>query len=246
VIEFAGPITISNNYSAASGPACETLITGTPISIQNLLLTQGSFALSTSAPVVTAASLTQGGTVQVTNGNFTANELVENYIGGTYTIYNGQINLHQDALQFVDINASLNIHGGLFNIYGGGDDSYWPFFGSGGLTMDGGVLDFKSVGIHLNDNSFSENISGGIIKTVGEIYADPGITFFTPAGGAVEMYGTETSTVSLRPGCYFHDFLSSKTPPGVVNAGSNLTVKGEFRVKSSVFNSNSYVITVGN
>lgn len=247
IVEFAGPTTINNNYNAASGgAACETLITGTPVSIQSLLLTQGAFALSTSAPVVTAGSLSQGGSVQVTNGNFTASDLVQNFVGGTYTIYNGQINLNQDVSQFVDLNANINIHGGTFSIDGSQDDSYWPYLASGSLTMDAGVLDFKSVGIHLYNNSFTENITGGMIRTAGNFSSASGVTFFTPEGGAVEMYGDATGQAILVTGCYFHDFYAAKASPAVVNPGSNLVIKGELKVKSSEFKTNGYLISVGN
>jgi hypothetical protein len=46
------------NNMGAGGPTGETLITGTPFDVQNqMILTQGTFALSASAPLVTVASL---------------------------------------------------------------------------------------------------------------------------------------------------------------------------------------------
>jgi len=247
VVEFAGPITINNIYNAGSGgAACYTLVTGSPVNIQNQLnLSQGSFALSSSAPVVTAGSLIQGGSIQVTNGSFTANDLAESFIKGAYILYNGQINLNQDPVQFLDLNANLTIHGGELNVDGGTDESYWPFNGSGSLTMDGGVLDFKSVGIHPFSNSFTENITGGLIKTVGRFYSNAGVTFFTPEGGAVEMYGDNNTQILLQTGCYFHDLYISKNPPAMVNPLSDLLIKSELKVKSSEFQTDGFLIHVG-
>lgn len=246
VVEFAGPITVNNNYyGGGGGAACETFITGTPISIQTLNLTTGNFALSTSAPVVSVISFSQGGTVQVTNGSFTVNDLVENYIGGAYTIYNGQINLTQDASSLVDLNANLYIHGGAFNVLGGTDLSYWPYMASGSLTMDAGVLDFQTVGIHLYSDSFTENVTGGMIRTAGYFTSGSGITFFTPGGGAVELYGDDYVQVNMAAGCWFHDMYAAKTAPATVEPSSSLTVKGELKVKSSEFNTNGYQVTVG-
>jgi hypothetical protein len=246
-VEFAGPTTIVNNYLAATNPSCESFITGTPFTVQNqMTLTQGSFALSASAPVVTVAKLQQGGTLQVTNGNFTASDLLDAYVGGDYFLYNGQINLCQDVLQFADINADITITGGEFNVYGGqGSNCYWPFPTAGSLTMSGGVLDIKNQGIYLFNNSFTENITGGVIRTTGYFGYNAGVTFFTPAGGAVEVYGDGTSYISLPSGCYFHDFYSSKNTGFPATASTNLDIKGELKVKSSVFRTNSKIINVG-
>jgi len=246
-VEFAGPTTINNDYNAgAGGAACETFITGTPIDIQNQLnLAQGTVSLSSSAPVVSTSSLAQGGTLQVTNGNFTADDLADYNIVGDYTLHNGQINLYQDNIFFVDPDADLTIHGGEFNIYGGSDIAYWPYSGPGSLTMDGGVLDFKSVGIYLDSDSFSESITGGLIRTVGDFLTSTSVTFFTPSGGTVELYGDGNSDVELQPGCYFHDFVAGKNPPGSVTATSDLNIKGELRVKSAEFNTNGFTIDVG-
>ncbi len=246
IVEFAGPTTVNDTYFAGQGGAeCETFITGTAVNIQTLHLSQGNFALSTSIPTVTVSSLVQGGTVQVTNGNFTVDDLVDNDIRGTYTIYNGQINLNQDPAGFLDLNANLNINGGTINVDGGQDNSYWPYFSAGSITMSAGVLDFKSTGIILNTGTFTENITGGVIRTVGLFQANTGVTFFTPSGGAVEMYGDDDSQISLQAGCYFHDLYSSKTSPAIVYPTKDMTVKGELRVKSSSFETSGYLVNVG-
>jgi hypothetical protein len=131
------------------------------------------------------------------------------------------------------------------NIYGGQDVSYWPYFAAGSITMEAGILDFKSVGIVLNTGTFTENITGGLIRTVGHIQGSTGMTYFTPEGGAFEIYGDVNSFVGLPAGCYFHDLYASKTAPYVVSSNTNFTVKGELKVKSSTFNTNGYLVNVG-
>jgi hypothetical protein len=97
----------------------------------------------------------------------------------------------------------------------------------------------------LYTGTFTENITGGLIRTVGDLLSASGMTYFTPEGGAVEMYGSVNSQISLPAGCYFHDLYSAKTLPAVVSPSSNLTIKGELKVKSSTFNSGTYLIIVG-
>lgn len=245
-VEFAGPTTINSTYYAAQGGSgCASLITGTPVAIQILRLPQGTFSLSASAPIVTATAIYQGGTVQVTDGNFTANDLAESYIGGTYTIYNGVINLNQDPGGFLDLNGNLNIYGGIVNVAGGQDNSYWPYLSTGSITMNAGILDFQSVGIILNTGTFTENITGGLIRTVGIFQANTGVSFFTPSGGAVELYGEEFTMLTMNNDCYFHDLYLSKVPPAQALLNTNLTVKGELKLNSSYFNTGPYLLNVG-
>lgn len=122
----------------------------------------------------------------MTDGTFTVSDLYEPYIGGDYILYDGQINLHQDVAQFVDINGDISIGGGEFNVYGGlGSYCYWPYPTSGSLTMSGGTLDIRNQGIYLYTNSFVENITGGVIRTPGYFGYNSGVAFFTPEGGVV-------------------------------------------------------------
>jgi hypothetical protein len=176
---------------------------------------------------------------------FTVNDLGEPYIGGTYVLENGQINLTQDNSNWADLEANITITSGEFNVYGGNGDSFWPYAGTGFLTMGGGVLDFKDIGIYLYSDAFTENITGGVIRTSGSFQMEPGITFFTPAGGAVESYGGSPSFLASQPGCYFHDFWAGKDPGIPVSAISAIDIKGELWVKSGRFLENGQQINVG-
>jgi hypothetical protein len=247
-IDIAGNTVVTNNFEVgAGGNACNVFVTASTLDVQNQLnLQAGTLALSASAPTVTVASMLQGGTLQVTNGTFTANDLSDNHLIGDYILYNGTINLHQDNVQYVDLDCDIIIDNGTFNIFGGGSDSYWPFSGSGSLDMEGGVLDFKDVGITFYNNSFTESLTGGAIRTPGNIFSYGGVTFFTPAGGTVEMTGSSTRSITLQNTCYFHDLKINKNPGVAVNAGSDIVITDELIISSGTFNTNNHLVTVGN
>jgi hypothetical protein len=246
-INIAGNTVVTNNFDiGAGGSACSVVVTSSLLSVGNELdLSAGALGLSTSAPIVTAGTLRQGGTLEMTNGTFTANDLIENHLIGDYTLHNGTINLYQDGSQYTDLDCDIVIHNGNFNIYGGTSDSYWPFTGSGSLTMDGGVLEFMDVGITFYNNSFTENVTGGTIRTPGNLNTFPGISFFTPAGGTFEFTGAGSSNISLESTCYFHDLKINKSPDISVNAYSPLNIKNELKVSGGKFNTNNFLITVG-
>jgi len=246
-IDITGNTVVINNFEVgAGGSDGEVLVTSSSLNVQNQLnLQMGTLALSASAPTVTAGSLYQGGTLQVTNGSFTANDLTDNHLIGNYILYNGTINLHQDNVQFVDLDGNITIQNGSFNIFGGNGNSFWPFAGSGSLTMSGGILDFKDVGITFYNNSFTENITGGILRSAGNIDSFTGTNFFTPSGGKVEMTGISNANITMQNTCYFHDLQISKSPGIIVYANSDITVKNELKVSTGTFNTNNYLITVG-
>lgn len=245
VVQFNGPTTIVNNYYAGvSGTDCTTLIIGSPFQVQNqLVLNQGWFSLSGSAPTVTVSIFDQGGNLSVTNGTFSCSDLVDNGIFGTYHLYNGAINLTQDAYSFIDNSADITIENGTFSIYGGADISWWPGSGTHTFTMQAGTLDIKNIGIYLSSNSMTYNITGGTLINPGPFYNSGTVTNFTPSGGCVEFSGTNSSTVALTGTNYFHDLRINKSG-ATLSANSNLTIHGELDVKSGNFNTNNRVITV--
>jgi hypothetical protein len=246
-VDIAGNTVVTNNFEiGAGGSDCEVLVTASSLDVQNQLnLQAGTLALSTSAPTVTAAILLQGGTLQLTDGTFTANDLSDNHLIGDYILYNGTVNLHQDNVQYVDLDGDLDIHNGSFNIFGGGSDSFWPYTGSGSLTMSGGVLEFMDVGIRFYNNSFIEDITGGTIRTPGNIYSNTGTNFFTPSGGTVEIAGNTSTAILMQSTCYFHNLEIHKNPGRSVNANSDIAVKNELNISGGSFNTNNYLITVG-
>jgi hypothetical protein len=246
VVQFDSPVTISHNYlAAAGGAACESLVNGSPMNINGqLVLPQGYFAMSTAAPVVNVASLDQGGGISVTNGTLNVGDLIESGIYGTYTLYNGTINLTQNSASFFDLFGDIYIYGGTMNLIGGSDDSYWPGGGSHVLELSAGVMDFQNVGIGMLNNNMTYNITGGKIRTTGNIIGDVACSVFDPSEGSVEMYGSGNKGVSLGTGSWFHDLIINKSA-STVTAMKNFPVKGELDIKAGTFSTNGFVVTVG-
>ncbi len=246
-VEFAGPVTVLGLYEAdGAGSASQTVVSGSPANFKRMHLTAGWFSLTTGDPAVTVDTLFQGGNIQLTSGSFTANDLNEPHVIGDYILFNGQIDLYQDQDQYVDLEADITIQNGQFNIHGGlGEDCWWPYTGDGSLTMSGGVLDIKDQGIFLNNDNFTENITGGVIRTSGYFHSTVGITFFTPSGGSVELYGSGTSLLYLPAACYFHDLWASKEAGSAVSAASPLWISHELKVNSGLFSTNAHLVTVG-
>jgi hypothetical protein len=139
----------------------------------------------------------------------------------------------------------MQIQNGTFNIFGGLTNSYWPWGGSGSLTMSGGILDFKNVGVTLYSDSFTENITGGTIRTAGNLYNNSGVTFFTPEGGTFEFTGSNNSVISLQPECYFHDLKINITSGAMVSLLSDVTVKHAIDVAGGTLHLVYYEINLG-
>jgi hypothetical protein len=244
LIEFAGPVTVSNNYYAsAGGTEGETFITGSPININKLVLPSGAFSLSTSAPTVNVTSFDQGGEVYLTNGTLDIDDIIETSLQGSYTINNGLININQNT-GLMDLAADIYIYGGQMVLTGGTDVSYWPVSGTHVFEMSGGVMDYQTLGISMQNNDMTYNITGGKIRTVGNFTGASGVTVFDPVGTEVELYGSGNSSVNLGTGSWFHNLTINKTG-AQVNATRAFPVKGELDVQSGTFNTSNYLITVG-
>jgi len=83
------------------------------------------------------------GLYRVNGGTFIINDLVDDGIFGTISVTDGQLDIHQDIDQFVDLNCTFFMTGGECNIYGGQDDSWWSYAGNTTITMYDGTLSFK-------------------------------------------------------------------------------------------------------
>ncbi len=155
---------------------------------------------------------TSGG-IYISPGYFSAADLADDGLFGTFFVYNGTIDLHQDNMQVIDLNGKIIVgNAGALNVYGGKGDSHWPFDANASITMTGGVLDFKDVGIWVADHPFytlTENITGGTIKTSGNFRVyNPA---FTPAGGTVELYGGTDAQINNVAGTNFHNLTINKS-----------------------------------
>ncbi|MBE0663288.1 MAG: T9SS type A sorting domain-containing protein [Bacteroidales bacterium] len=154
---------------------------------------------------------TSGG-IWISPGNFTAYDLADNGLFGTFAIYSGTMNLHQDGAQYVDINGTVIIGSGAeLNVFGGATTSYWPYYDNATVFMTGGVLDFKDVGILVYNSptySFTENVTAGTIRTTGHMSVNN--LNFTPSGGTVELYGGSDAGIAVSAG-HFHNVLINKS-----------------------------------
>jgi M6 family metalloprotease-like protein len=170
-----------------------------------------AFRVNNITAVVTCASYKwMAGGIDVLAGTFTASDLVDNGIfGNWYVNYSGIINItNYDG--YVDLDGNIYNYGGTINIYGGTTVSYWPWLADGSITMTDGTIDFKDQGIYINPAgyTFTENVSGGIIRTkLGFIDTRGG---FTPTGGLVELYGTSDANIALAGTSNFYSLHINK------------------------------------
>ncbi|MCX6924917.1 MAG: hypothetical protein NT154_17145 [Verrucomicrobia bacterium] len=195
--------------------------------------TTAQFAVYTGGNVTTAR-LDQGGHLSLLGGQFFASDLFDNGLFGRYTINEGSATLQQNAAQYIDLNAIVDIANGTLRVVGGLGYSDWPYSLNGSLTMSGGVLDFDAAGIRINNGAYklTNNITGGRIRTSGDlVVTNP---TFNPPGGEVEFYGSTSRTLNLVTGSGLHSSIINKTA-ATVTASTNVVLSGDFTLQSGVF-----------
>ena len=156
-------------------------------------------------------SLNQGGTIICNGGTVTVNDLLEEGIYGTHHVISGTINLHQDGSSYIDINGDVTIDDGEMNLYGSfGTNCYFGYDNDASLTISGGILDIKELGILVSDShNFVENITDGLIRTVHSFRCNR--VDFTPTGGTLELYGGTDADVFVYPGSTLFDVNINKS-----------------------------------
>ena len=159
------------------------------------------------------------GLLKVDGGNFTVNDIYDSSIVGTYLLNSGQIDLHQDANSSIDINGSIIIYDGIFNIHGGDDECYFARSDDSYLYMEGGILDIKDRGIHFDDlHLFTHVITDGIIQMNGSFTSDR--HNFSPTGGSIKLYGSNDAEISFGWGNEFHNlFINKSTSDNILKKG---------------------------
>ncbi len=221
----------------------------------NILEVANNAALRfTSGMTVTCAQYdwTSGGIDMNTSATFTALDLVDNAITGNWWLSNssGIINLSNDDAGEVHLHGAMTISSGTFNVYDNStyaNDSAWGSYGNGSLTMSGGTLDFKTVGILvavLSPYSLSLNITGGTIRTVGNVECF--YSGFAPSGGTLEMYGSNTKYLNMSSGTLYN--LKINKAAGVylytsASCAGNFTIgSGTFDTEGSTFSCNNLYV----
>jgi len=154
------------------------------------------------------------GSIYILAGTFTAFDLEDNGIYGTFWVETGgTINLYQgtSAGEYIDLNGGLWILGGTMNVYGGSDDSWWSYSDHAGIAMSEGILDFKDQGIKIHNGGFflNEDITGGTIRTAGGFTGDR--ADFNPAGGTIELYSSSDVSFSHGAGSNFYNVNINKS-----------------------------------
>ncbi len=160
----------------------------------------GYFWMNSPSTVVTCASYDwSAGGISISQGTFTANDLADTGIKGTFVVINNAIINLTNNDGYVDLNGDVSISGeGTLNVYGGTTTSDWSYGGNAVLTMSGGTLDFKNQGIRIYNSptyTFTTNISGGTIRTVGGFEINR--AGFNPTGGTLELYGSTDASLSM-------------------------------------------------
>ncbi len=178
------------------------------------------------------------GFLTVSGGLFYAHDMVDNVIQGSVNLSGGNITLVQDAAQTLGLRGNLNISGGELHIWGGAADmvTAMPSGGNASFTMSDGLFYRHGWGIGIYDNAytFSENITGGIIRTEGNFYCAR--AEFTPAGGTLELTGIAETHLTLVAGT-LHGLLTDK-PEAWVKLLTDVTANGTITVQTGILDLN--------
>lgn len=204
-------------------------------------------------------------------GLFTANDLWDNGIFGTYVISSGgTVNL-SNYNGDIDLNGDLFIGDGTMNVYGGISPSRWSYVDNASITMSDGILDFHDQGIIINDAApyhLTENITGGTIRIAGSFWSET--NEFTPDAGTLELYGYADASLYLTNNSYLHNLVINKVSDNEAINGkmpvsdqksskqmggdsksdntlmiSSLTINGSLNITNGVLNSNGFPIYIG-
>lgn len=190
----------------------------------------------------------QSGWLRVNGGNLVANDLLDPGIFGTISLTSGSITFTQDEYQYIDLRAYLFISGGTFQVNGGNGDSYWPWNDNATLTMGGGILSFDQ-GIYINNNAgFTDNITGGEIRTIKDfrvVRSD-----FNPSGGTISMLASVPAQDSVRLQCNsgssLHHLYIAKTSPIPVVTTSDIVINGDLTIFGGHLKSDKIIHLKGN
>ncbi|MEZ5195948.1 MAG: hypothetical protein R2764_05990 [Bacteroidales bacterium] len=171
---------------------------------------------SSSAEVYCAAYDWTAGAIDILQGTFTADDLTDSSIQGSWYLNDGgEINL-TNTFGYVDLAGDLHIFGGYMHVYSGQDDSYWPIDANASIEMSGGSLKFHDVGIYIrNTGTLTENITDGWIACTGNLRVDR--ADFTPAGGIFAMLGLTDTEIRIDNGWLYQLDIDKSTTKSFSN-----------------------------
>ena len=250
-------ITLAGNWENNAGAAAFTEGTGRVIfngsahqycnntenfNILEVNKSGGALRINSSAATVTSAQYDwTAGAVDVLAGTFTAENLADAGIYGSFYVNPGAV-INLTAVGSVDLmNTSLTFtSGGTINIYGGTSQSTWN---NVNLTMSGSasLLDFHDQGIFINGSyPPTYSISGGTIRTSGNFQCSAP---FSPGAGTVEMDGPDTRYIYMTAGSLHNLKISKSNPAAIVYPVASLNCTGNINITSGIFSISDETVT---
>jgi hypothetical protein len=176
------------------------------------------------------------GTLNVNGGKFWVADLADPGIYGSIIVTSGTLTYHQNVSQYIDLQGDIFMNGGVFKVYGGSGNSYWPYTHNGSIAMYGGTLDFVDVGIDIRPPSsytFTSVISGGTIATSGDFIVQR--TDFNPTGGYVVLKGDDNTgssdpcALSVASGSNLYNlYINKEDDLDNITASGSLDINGYF------------------
>nr|NQU93497.1 hypothetical protein [Bacteroidota bacterium] len=176
------------------------------------------------------------GAIDVLSGSFTANELLDIGIAGEWFV-NDEVHLHQTD-SYVDLLGDLYIFdGGYMHVYGGNDDSYWPYGAAGSHVRidDGGAIKFHDVGIEIRPTgTLTTDMTGGWIGMIGDFTVDR--TGFDAPGTFWAMLGTSDTDVKILNGSIYQlDIAKGSEKTSDLISQENLYVPDESEPGTGIY-----------
>jgi len=247
----------NTNSTVVFNGASNQIVNTANFNVMRLNKSGGNLKIQSGSTVVAASYKYDMGTIEVTGGTFTVNDLADNNIKGNYILSAGIINLTQDDTYFVDLDANLNISGGVMNVSGGYNFPVdWACTRNINITMSGGILDWGTNSIGITETGFIATLvlTGGTIRTQGSVsISRPNVYFL---GGTFEMYGSPDVNLSLNVAAAFYNLNINKASTRedksrnervnhVVLTG-NVNIDNDLIVTSGILNLGNYTCDVTN
>jgi hypothetical protein len=204
----------------------------------------GALRIQGNSIVNTAAYDWTAGAVDMVNGSFTATTLLDNGIAGNFYVNAGTTVTLGNMSGFPHLKGNLFISGGTMNIIAP-IESQWPGNGNASITMSGGELNVYPYGIEIVNNppyTFTTNITGGTIRTEGAFINHR--SDFNPAGGTVELYGINNTSITMNAGS-LRGVTINKPTDKTVTLATNATVNDLLTIQSGTLHVNNKVLTTG-
>lgn len=193
------------------------------------------------------------GELLLTGAIFNIADITNDGIYGTYRLESGEINLHQDAVGSIDLNADITMYDGALRIYGGSSSCWFAGRTDASLTMYGGTIDVVDQSIYINNTgyAFDSIIGGGTIRTSrGFIVGRSG---FNPTNLIVELYGPTNAYVSTAEGSsLFHLIINKSGREGdhlrsnTIFGTERLAIQGNLMISAGGFSAPQTLYINGN